>query len=87
MTDIELLMTNHHLTTAEILYYMPDHPSLIQSFIWQQYDTAPHYPALKKFLDYWARNIDARLHSVAVASREALTPAEFRYAAVSYRIH
>ena len=23
------------LTTAEVLYYMPDHPELLQSFIWQ----------------------------------------------------
>ena len=87
MTDLELLMRNPQLMTAEIIYYMPDHPSLLQSFIWQQYDVAPHYPALKKFLDFWTNNIDAKLHSVAVASRQAISPAEFRFAAASYQIH
>ena len=29
------------LTTAEILYKMPDHPSLLQSYIWQDYDLSP----------------------------------------------
>lgn len=87
MTNVDMMMRNYHLTTAEILYYMPDHPNLIQSFVWQQYDVAPSYPQLKKFLDFWSKNIEATLHSVAVASREALSPEEFRYAAASYRLH
>ncbi|MFQ5534883.1 MAG: protein usg [Sphingomonadales bacterium] len=87
MANLDLTMQNYHLATAEILYYMPDHPSLVQTFIWQQYDVAPNYPQLKKFLDFWTANIDATLHSVAVVSRKTLSPAEYRFAAASYRIH
>jgi uncharacterized protein Usg len=32
------------LTTAEILYRLPDHPRLLQSYIWQDYDLAPSFP-------------------------------------------
>ena len=87
MKSDNFLRGDYHLTTAEILYYMPDHPSLIQSFIWQQYDLAPHYPALRKFLDYWTAHIDAKLHSVCVGSREVFAPPEITYAATSLTIH
>jgi uncharacterized protein Usg len=33
------------LTTAEILYRLPDYPRLLQSF-WQDYDLAPKFPKL-----------------------------------------
>lgn len=40
------------LTTAEILYRLPDHPKLLQSYIWQDYDLAPRFPKLIDFLDF-----------------------------------
>ena len=40
------------LTTAEILYRLPDHPTLIQSYIWPDYDTAPAFPKLIAFLTF-----------------------------------
>jgi uncharacterized protein Usg len=43
------------LTTAEILYRLPDHPSLLQSYIWQEYDLHPRFPRLRTFLDRRAR--------------------------------
>jgi uncharacterized protein Usg len=55
------------LLTAEVLFYMPDHPSLLQTFMWQTLDEAPKYPRLNKFLDYWRREIEAVIHSVRVA--------------------
>ncbi len=67
------------LTTATILYGMPDHPSLLQSYIWQQYDLAPAFPVLTRFLDFWKREIEGRLHSVKVAHCGLIRPAEFRH--------
>lgn len=67
------------LTTAEILYHLPDHPSLLQSFLWQQYDLAPKFPKLCGFLDFWAHNLDGTLESVRVAHRELMHPADFRF--------
>ena len=78
MNDLALQLEGYRLTTAEILYYMPDHPVLIQSFVWQFNDFAPQYPKLHEFLDYWRGNIDAAIHSVAVMSREKIGPAKTR---------
>lgn len=59
---------DYRLTTAEILYRLPDHPALLQSYIWQELDISPQYPVLTKFLDFWRREIEGTLHSVRVAS-------------------
>ncbi|MGE5545697.1 MAG: usg protein [Solirubrobacterales bacterium] len=78
MTTLALQLRGWRLTTAEILYFLPDHPSLLQSFIWQQLDRAPDFPQLHRFLDFWAHSLDGRLHSVTVASCELVKPAEAR---------
>jgi uncharacterized protein Usg len=58
-SDFLAQMQGHGLLTAEISYWMPDHPQLIQLFIWQTYDTAPAFPMLHRFLDHWRREIEA----------------------------
>lgn len=60
------------LTTAEILYRLPDHPGLLQTFIWQEFDLAPYFPGLRRFLAFWRRELDGPVHSVRVASAEPL---------------
>jgi uncharacterized protein Usg len=80
MSALKLQLRDYRLTTAEILYHLPDHPDLLQSYIWQDYDLAPEFPILKKFLDFWSRNLDGKLHSVQVASQQLIKPAETRYA-------
>jgi uncharacterized protein Usg len=69
----------YHLTTAEILYHRPDHPALLQSYIWQEYDLVPRFPALNKFLRFWETQLDGRLHSVWVAATGVVRPTELRY--------
>ncbi len=87
MHDLERQMRNYRLTTAEILYHMPDHPDLLQSFVWQTLDLAPRFPVLTKFLEYWERNIEAKLHSVTVAQRGIVSPARFRAASAELLLH
>ena len=58
--------TQYRLTTAEIVYRLPDQPDELQTFIWQKFDLAPDFPELSKFLDFWRRNIDGELHEVKV---------------------
>lgn len=69
----------YRLTTAEILYHLPDHPSLLQSFIWQNVDTAPRFPVLHRFLRFWQHEIEGSIHSVRVGS-SLLLPAQLRHA-------
>ena len=87
MSDLERQMMNYRLTTAEILYHMPDHPDLLQTFIWQTLDIAPRYPVLRKFLDFWEQNIEGRLHSVRIGQRGVIAPAEFRMADTELVLH
>jgi uncharacterized protein Usg len=75
------------LTTAEILYRMPDHPAVLQSFIWQKHDLAPAFPELARFLDFWKREIEGALHSVRVASASLIKPAELRYSNGVFLLH
>ncbi len=86
-TTMEKLLNDYRLTTAEILYHLPDHPSLLQSYIWQEYDKTPDFPELKQFLDFWEKKIEGRLHSVTVASVELIKPSDMRIANGELSIH
>jgi uncharacterized protein Usg len=79
-TDRELLkqLQGYGLTTVEIHYHMPDHPALLQLFVWQEYDVAPQFPVLAQFLDHWRQEIEAVLHSIRVAHKHLIGPAEWR---------
>ena len=74
-------ISGYRLTTAEILYHMPDHPGLLQTFVWQDLDMAPRFPVLRKFLDFWSRQIEGKLHSVRVGATALISPGELRHAA------
>jgi uncharacterized protein Usg len=86
-TNLYRQLRGYRLTTAEILYHLPDHPALLQSFLWQQLDIAPDYPVLRKFLDFWTRNIEGKLHSVKVAQAPVLSPGRMRHVQVSLSLH
>jgi uncharacterized protein Usg len=89
LRDIEsfVRIPDWRLTTAEILYHLPDHPGLLQTFIWQKLDQAPGFPELHRFLVFWQRDIEGPLHSVRVASAALSRPAEFLYAGGEFRLH
>lgn len=87
MSDLARQLDDYRLTMAEILYHMPDHPDLLQSFIWQTLDIAPRYPVLHRFIDFWERNIEGRLHSVRVASQELIGSPQLRIAKTEILIH
>ncbi|HZP08164.1 aspartate-semialdehyde dehydrogenase [Methyloceanibacter sp.] len=75
------------LTTAEILYRFPDHPQLLQTYIWQDYDLAPSFPKLTDFLGFWAANLEGALYRVRVAHRRLIAPAEFTFIEGELRLH
>lgn len=79
MKEIEAILRDNRITTAEILYHMPDHPTVLQSFVWQFLDIAPRFPKLRSFLDFWTREIDGRIHSVTVANSTLPATARWRH--------
>ena len=85
--DFELQLKGYGLLTAQVFYYLPDYPSLIQEYVWQDYDEAPDYPVLFKFLDHWRREIEAAIHSVRIAHERSLGAREFRRVDGEFRLH
>ncbi|MDE2583345.1 MAG: Usg family protein [Rhodospirillales bacterium] len=81
-----LQLRDYRLTTAEILYRMPDHPGLLQTYVWQELDLAPEFPALRRFLAFWRRELDGPVHSVRVAAAGPLRSPQIRHPAL-LRLH
>ncbi|WP_084400038.1 usg protein [Henriciella aquimarina] len=75
------------LLTAEIIYYRPDFPKLLQSFVWQTVDKAPKFPRLAEFLDHWRREIEAVIHSINIAHADLIKPAEVRLVGDELKLH
>lgn len=78
MTQI-LYVKKKFLTTAEIIYFMPDYQSILQTYVWQDYDTLPNLPKLQEFIGFWEDKLDGPLHSVkvSVGDNAAFHTAEF----------
>lgn len=81
------MLEGYSLTTAEIVYRLPDHPALLQSFIWQDYDLHPRFPVLTKFLEFWSRNLEGPLFKVLVAHTGLIKPAELKLIGAEYRLN
>jgi uncharacterized protein Usg len=73
--DFARQLRGERLTTTEVLYYLPDHPAVLQRFLWQTLDVAPQFPRVNQFVDFWRREIDAVIHSVTVSAAGLVSPA------------
>lgn len=87
MTETELMLKGYGMTTAEMYYHMPDHPHVLNSFIWQNYDLAPDHNRLLKFIDFWREEIEGRLHSVVFTHRKMISPGEWRNVVGEFNYH
>ena len=85
--DFRRQLEGYGLTTAHILYRRPDHPWLLQTYLWQEYDLFPEFPTLQKFLDFWQRTLEGPLHSVTVAHSRLIAPAEIKAVGSEFRLH
>jgi uncharacterized protein Usg len=85
--DFKRQLEGYGLTTARILYRLPDHRRLLQTYVWQDYDMWPEFPALGRFLEFWRRELDGPVHSVTVAHARLIKPSEFRQVDAEFRLH
>ena len=85
--DFQRQLNGYGLTTAQILYRRPDHPWLLQTYVWQEYDLFPQFPQLQGFLQFWQRSLEGILHSVTVAHCKLIKPAEIRPVEGEFRLH
>jgi uncharacterized protein Usg len=85
--DLRRQIDGYGLTTAQILYRLPDHPSLLQTYVWQDYDLCPRFPVLNRFLAFWLEKLEGPLFSVTVAHSRLIKPAELRAIGGEFRLH
>ena len=76
--DFRKQLEGYGLTTAKILYRLPDHPRFLQTYVWQDCDLFPRLPQLLRFLDFWRCELEGPLHSVTVAHARLIKPSDFR---------
>ena len=85
-TETEKMLKGYGLTTAEMFYRLPDFRSVLNTFVWQDYDLAPNYPRLCQFIEYWQARIDGPLHSVRFTHRKLIRPGEWRNVVGEWRL-
>ena len=85
--DFRKQVLGYGLTTAEIIYRRPDRRWLLQTYVWQDYDTFPNFPALKDFLAFWETKLEGPLFAVTVAHSKLIKPAELRAVDGVFRLH
>jgi uncharacterized protein Usg len=85
--DFRKQVLGYGLTTAEIVYRRPARHWLLQSYVWQDYDMFPNFPALKGFLAFWEKSLDGPLFAVTVAHSKLIKPAELHAIDGVFRLH
>jgi uncharacterized protein Usg len=86
-SDLERQLNGYGLTTAHILYRIPDFESVLQTYVWQDYDLAPDFPEMHKFLDFWQSKLDGPLHSVRYCHQRLIGPNEWRRVEGEFKLH
>lgn len=85
--DMERQLQGYGLTTAQIIYRMPDHRTILQTYIWQDYDLAPDFPEMRGFLKFWQEKLDGPLHSVRYIHRRLISATEWRSLKGEFILH
>ena len=87
VSETELMLKGYGLTTAELYYRLPDFQSVLNTFVWQDYDLAPDHPRLFDFIEHWQSAIEGPLHSVRFVHRKLISPGEWRNVTGEFTLH
>ena len=87
MLDERGTLEDYRLTTAEILYHLPEDPDMLQTYVWQSLDRIPDFPKLNEFLSLWEDSRDGELHSVRIAIVGEPRPPEWQYSNALLTLH
>jgi uncharacterized protein Usg len=86
-SDFQRQMDGFGLTTADIIYRLPDHPAILQQYVWQEYDKAPSFPELNRFLMFWQAKLEGLLYRVTVCHKALIGPAELKAVDGEFRLN
>ena len=87
MSETEMMLRGYGLTTAQLFYRMPDYQSVLNTFVWQEYDLAPDHPKLFEFIEFWQDTIEGPLHSVQYTHRKLLASGEWQQLVGEFTVH
>lgn len=59
-----MIIRSKQIVTLNIIYYLPDHHSLLQEFIWSCDDWVPELHRTHMFLWHWKNNVDAVIKEI-----------------------
>jgi uncharacterized protein Usg len=85
--DMEKQLMGYGLTTAQIFYRLPDHQTILQTYVWQDYDLAPDFPEMRGFLKFWQEKLEGPLHSVRYVHRKLISATEWRALKGEFILH
>lgn len=85
--DFRKQLEGYGLTTAQIIYRMPDYKRILQVYIWQEYDLFPKFPELHRFLKFWEKKLDGPLYKVIVAHSRLIKPADLKAVDGEFKIN
>ena len=77
--ETELLLNGYGLPPAEFIYRLPDFQSVLNAFVWQDYDLAPDHPRLFQFIEYRQEESEGPLHAVRFTHRKLVRAGEWRH--------
>ena len=77
-TDFRTEIEGFGLSTSDNISPLPDYPAILQQYVWQDYDKAPIFPELNRFLLFWQTTLDGPLYRVTVCHRALIGPAELK---------
>ncbi len=87
LSETELMLKGYGLTTAELIYRLPDFQNVLNTFVWQEYDIAPDHPKLFEFIEFWQTEIEGPLHSVRFVHRKMISAGEWRNVVGEITVH
>jgi uncharacterized protein Usg len=87
LSETQMMLQGYGLTTAELIYRMPDYRNVLNSFVWQEYDLTPDYPRLFKFINFRREKIEGPLHTVRFTHRKLIAPGEWRNVVGEFVVH
>ena len=85
-TETELMLKGYGLTTAEMIYRLPDYRNVLNTFVWQDYDLAPDHAKLFDFIEFWQDAIEGPLHSVRFSHRKRMSAGEWRHVVGEFEV-
>lgn len=62
-----MIITNVRPILLQVVYYMPDYPSILNEFTWGFEDRIPELIRTHRFLNHWKANIDAVISEVPIS--------------------